>query len=72
MVLAGEPVTAGMMNMAGGDAPGMRMSASEAPGMDLNDVDFDAFLANDRTLSDPEDVAAHHAAHGETGAACGV
>jgi FtsP/CotA-like multicopper oxidase with cupredoxin domain len=24
--------------------------------MDLNDVDFDAFLANDRTLTDPEVV----------------
>jgi FtsP/CotA-like multicopper oxidase with cupredoxin domain len=32
----------GAMNMA----PGMAM--------DLNDVDFDAFLANDRTLADPE------------------
>jgi FtsP/CotA-like multicopper oxidase with cupredoxin domain len=34
--------TMGAMNMA----PGMSM--------DLNDVDFDAFLANDRTLADPE------------------
>ena len=22
--------------------------------MDLNDIDYDAFLANDRTLADPE------------------
>jgi FtsP/CotA-like multicopper oxidase with cupredoxin domain len=34
--------TMGAMNMA----PGMAM--------DLNDVDYDAFLANDRTLADPE------------------
>ncbi|MEA3138294.1 MAG: hypothetical protein QOK23_463, partial [Gammaproteobacteria bacterium] len=36
----------GAMNMAARDAP--------VPHMDLNDVDFDAFLANDRTLADPE------------------
>jgi hypothetical protein len=30
------------MNMASGTA------------MDLNDIDYDAFLANDRTLADPE------------------
>jgi FtsP/CotA-like multicopper oxidase with cupredoxin domain len=34
--------TMGAMNMGPGTA------------MDLNDVDFDAFLANDRTLADPE------------------
>jgi FtsP/CotA-like multicopper oxidase with cupredoxin domain len=59
---------AGMMTMAQGHAPAMemnmvrrgapdtRMSGAAAPGMDLNDVDFDAFLANDRTLIDPEVV----------------
>src|SRR5258705_9259001 len=36
--------TMGAMNMASGMA------------MDLNDVDYDAFLANDRTLADPEVV----------------
>ena len=36
--------TVGAMNMA----PGMTM--------DLNDIDYDAFLANDRTLADPEIV----------------
>ena len=46
----------GMMNMAGGDAAAMQMSGAAAPRMDLNDVDFDAFLANDRTLTDPEVV----------------
>lgn len=43
----GMPGKAGMsgMNMSG-QMPGMKM--------DLNDVDFDAYLANDRTLDDPE------------------
>lgn len=48
---------------AGHDMPGMDMSGMEmdtAPtsmsGMDLNDVSYDAFLANDRTLEDPEVV----------------
>jgi FtsP/CotA-like multicopper oxidase with cupredoxin domain len=42
----------GAMNMAARDAP--------VPHMDLNDVDFDAFLANDRTLADPEVVRVGH------------
>src|SRR3984893_4045866 len=46
----------GTMNMVGRDAPVMQMPGAEAPHMDLNDVDFDAFLANDRTLTDPEVV----------------
>lgn len=37
--------------MAGMDHGGMNMNT--AP-MDLNDIEFDAFLANDRDLSDPE------------------
>ena len=54
---AREPPMAGMAP----DAPGMNMaesamSAPRAMRMDLNDVDYDAFLANDRTLSDPEIV----------------
>lgn len=50
-----------------GDMPGMSggsntdgMSATsqiEALAPDLNDVDYDAFLANDRTLEDPEVIA---------------
>jgi FtsP/CotA-like multicopper oxidase with cupredoxin domain len=52
----------GMMSrMMGGDHDDMQgMSGMGAmPGMsdmemDLNDIDFDAYLANDRTLSDPE------------------
>ncbi|MEE8559441.1 MAG: multicopper oxidase domain-containing protein, partial [Alphaproteobacteria bacterium] len=38
----------GMQGMAQGMAEGMAMA------MDLNDVEFDAYLANDRTLDDPE------------------
>jgi FtsP/CotA-like multicopper oxidase with cupredoxin domain len=36
--------------------PGMAMSKSGGIHMDLNDVQYDAFLANDRTLADPEIV----------------
>jgi FtsP/CotA-like multicopper oxidase with cupredoxin domain len=44
--------------------PGMDHGAMEMPGMDmagmstmdLNDIDYDAYLANDRTLDDPEVV----------------
>ncbi|WP_430389759.1 multicopper oxidase family protein [Blastomonas fulva] len=45
----------GMMSgMMGGDHGGMAgMNGME---MDLNDIDFDAYLANDRTLADPEIV----------------
>ncbi|MGY4432820.1 FtsP/CotA-like multicopper oxidase with cupredoxin domain [Bradyrhizobium sp. F1.13.1] len=48
-----------VMNMGSGPG-GMNMETMSAmnmaPGraMDLNDVDYDAFLANDRTLADPE------------------
>jgi FtsP/CotA-like multicopper oxidase with cupredoxin domain len=38
------------MNMGSG------MTGSGMAGMDLNDVQYDAFLANDRTLADPEIV----------------
>ena len=38
-----------MRGMMGGMKPGDMMG-----GMDLNDIDFDAYLANDRTLDDPE------------------
>jgi FtsP/CotA-like multicopper oxidase with cupredoxin domain len=36
--------------------PGSSMTGMGAMRMDLNDVDYDAFLANDRTLADPEIV----------------
>jgi FtsP/CotA-like multicopper oxidase with cupredoxin domain len=41
----------GDMKMAGMQMPGKPMSAMK---MDLNDVDFDAYLANRRTLADPD------------------
>jgi FtsP/CotA-like multicopper oxidase with cupredoxin domain len=40
------------MKMGSGSMAAMNMGSGMA--MDLNDVDFDAFLANDRTLADPE------------------
>ncbi|PKQ13695.1 MAG: copper oxidase [Alphaproteobacteria bacterium HGW-Alphaproteobacteria-1] len=42
--------------MTGGMSHGM-MGNMGAMAMDLNDFDFDAYLANDRTLDDPEVVA---------------
>jgi FtsP/CotA-like multicopper oxidase with cupredoxin domain len=50
----------GTMNMAARDAPAMQMSGAGAPHMDLNDIEFDAFLANDKTLTDPEVVRVGH------------
>jgi FtsP/CotA-like multicopper oxidase with cupredoxin domain len=49
--------TSGMgnaMNMGPGSMGTMNMGSGMA--MDLNDIDYDAFLANDRTLADPEVV----------------
>jgi FtsP/CotA-like multicopper oxidase with cupredoxin domain len=48
--------TGGMTDMSRGSG-GMNMPGMTAPassGMDLNDVTYDAFLANDRTLADPQ------------------
>jgi len=42
--------------MAGMDHGGMDMSGAGAMAMDLNDIEYDAYLANDRTLDDPEVV----------------
>ncbi|MGQ0446368.1 MAG: multicopper oxidase family protein [Beijerinckiaceae bacterium] len=48
------------MEMHGSDTHGMEMRGSDMPAMesapDLNDVRYDAFLANSRTLADPEVV----------------
>jgi len=66
-LLAGLTQGAGM-DMGHADMPGMDMShmdhgamnhgSNSMAGMaDLNDVDFDAYLANDRTLGDPEVIA---------------
>jgi FtsP/CotA-like multicopper oxidase with cupredoxin domain len=51
----GNAPGAAMAGMAPGTA-GMNMPGSHAMHMDLNDVQYDAFLANDRTLADPEVV----------------
>jgi FtsP/CotA-like multicopper oxidase with cupredoxin domain len=40
------------MNMGSGSMGAMSMGSGMA--VDLNDIDYDAFLANDRTLADPE------------------
>jgi FtsP/CotA-like multicopper oxidase with cupredoxin domain len=40
------------MNMGSGAMGAMNMGSGMA--MDLNDIDYDAFLANDRTFADPE------------------
>jgi FtsP/CotA-like multicopper oxidase with cupredoxin domain len=40
------------MNMGSGRMGAMNMASGIA--MDLNDIDYDAFLANDRTFADPE------------------
>src|SRR5919106_2761578 len=54
---APEPRMAGMAGDASGmSMPGMDMSAPGGMRMNLNDVHYDAFLANDRTLADPEIV----------------
>ncbi len=58
MAAMGDEAMAGMdhsgMDMPGGDMSGMAMGGMA---MDLNDFNFDAYLANDHTLSDPEVVA---------------
>ena len=47
--------TSGTTAMSGMDMSGMGMGMA-GMAMDLNDFNFDAYLANDRTLSDPEVV----------------
>ena len=51
---APAPSSMGGLPMSGMTHGGMAMGSGMA--MDLNDVDYDAFLANDRTLADPEIV----------------
>jgi FtsP/CotA-like multicopper oxidase with cupredoxin domain len=46
----------GMDHMNMGLASASGMNASSGMAMDLNDIDYDAFLANDRTLADPDVV----------------
>lgn len=53
--LTGDPATDAMAGMDHGGHGGMDVSSS-AMAMDLNDIEYDAYLANDRTLDDPEVV----------------
>jgi len=46
--------TQGQSGMSGMDHSGMNMGGAGGMVMDLNDFEFDAYLANDRTLNDPE------------------
>jgi FtsP/CotA-like multicopper oxidase with cupredoxin domain len=57
-----------MSNMQGMDMSqmnhgAMNMSGGGMSGMDLNDVAYDAFIANDRTLGDPEVVQVERSGH---------
>lgn len=53
----GTTSTMGGMDMSGPSmATGSSMGAMDMSGADLNDIQYDAFLANDRTLADPEVV----------------
>tara|TARA_R100000935_G_scaffold27857_1_gene48130 strand:- start:11188 stop:12672 length:1485 start_codon:yes stop_codon:yes gene_type:complete len=49
--------TDGATAMPGMNMGSMAMGAMDNMDMDLNDITFDAYLANDRTLTDPEIVA---------------
>ena len=53
---AGQGVMPGMGQSAIGNMPMNGMMGMGGMAMDLNDYDWDAYLANDRTLSDPEVV----------------
>ncbi len=59
MAAMGKPAPAKKDAMAGMDMSGMDMSGMDMGGMamDLNDFNFDAYIANDRTLSDPEVIS---------------
>ncbi len=46
----------GMMMKPGDNAGGTAMGGMGGMPMDLNDIDYDAYLANERTLADPEIV----------------
>ena len=45
---------------ASGGMAGMDMSGGGGMAADLNDINYDAYLANDRTLADPEIVQVEH------------
>lgn len=52
--LRGAGAAMPMAGMAHGAGHGMGAAPADARPVHLNDVDYDAFLANDRTLDDPE------------------
>jgi FtsP/CotA-like multicopper oxidase with cupredoxin domain len=54
--MMGSSAMMGAGNMPGSGSGGGMMSGADGMGPDLNDIDFDAYLANDRTLADPEIV----------------
>jgi FtsP/CotA-like multicopper oxidase with cupredoxin domain len=56
MPMGGMAGMDGMHGMDHGPMGGMPMGGMMGMAMDLNDYDWDAYLANDRTLSDPEVV----------------
>lgn len=51
-----EELLAGLTGNSGmsGHGMGHNMSAMSGTAMDINDIEYDAYLANDRTLDDPE------------------
>lgn len=53
-ILAGLQKDGGMMGMGGGMGGMGTMSGMSMGGADLNDVKYDAYLANERTLADPQ------------------
>ncbi|MQW94304.1 multicopper oxidase family protein [Sinorhizobium fredii] len=56
MAMNHDSIMQGMTGgMHGGHMTGMAMSGMAA--MDLNDIEYDAYLANDRTLDDPQVIA---------------
>jgi FtsP/CotA-like multicopper oxidase with cupredoxin domain len=59
-----RPPNVGMAALLPGTAmPGMTMSGPGGMHMDLKDVHYDAFLANDRTLADPQIVRVERGGH---------
>lgn len=54
--MAHDMASDGQTSMPGMDHSGMMMGGMMMGAMDLNDFAFDAYLANDRTLDDPEVV----------------
>ncbi len=54
------------MNMDSGSMGAMKSGTRPGMAMDLNDIDYDAFLANDRTFADPEVIRTRTGRAGST------